>query len=120
MRVLIIAAMVSAGFLPIQKVEVTPDLVVLKFNYGRQDTGEHMIRPVSEPDAPMNEPIRINMPKKDEPQELKNRRDLQERRAEMQATEINAALSKQKSTTTYFYHLEIKNTGDRIVKSFAW
>jgi len=120
MRVLIIAAMVSAGFLPIQKVEVTPDLVVVKFNYGRQDTGDHMIRPVSEPDAPMNEPIRINMPKKDEPQELKNRRDLQERRAEMQATEINAALSKQKTTTTYFYHLEIKNAGDRIVKSFAW
>lgn len=120
MKILIIAAILGAAFLPMQENVVSPDLVVLKFNYGTQDSGDHMIRPVSDPDPPMNEPIRVNLTKKDEPQEVKNRRDLQERRAEMQATEINAQLSKQKSTTLYFYHLEIKNAGEKIVKSFAW
>ena len=120
MKILIIAAMLSAALLPFQENAVNSDLVVLKFNYGTQDTGSHMIRPVTDPDPPMNEPIRVNLQKKDEPQEVKNRRDLQERRAEMQAGEVNAALSKQKNTTIYFYHLEIKNAGEKIVKSFAW
>jgi hypothetical protein len=120
MKVLIIAAILGAAFLPVQENVSNPGLVVLKFTYGTQDTGDHMIRPVTDPDPPMNEPIRVNLSKKDEPQEVKNRRDMQERRAEMQATEINAALSKHKSTTVYFYHLEIKNSSDKIVKNFAW
>src|SRR6266576_2548195 len=120
MKILIIAAIVSAALLPFQENAGNPNLVVLKFNYGTQDSGDHMIRPVTDPDPPMNEPIRVNLQKKDEPQEVKNRRDLQERRAEMQAGEVNAALSKQKTTTIYFYHLEIKNAGEKIVKSFAW
>jgi hypothetical protein len=120
MKILIIAAIFSAALWPFQESAANPDLIVLKFNYGTQDTGSHMIRPVSDPDPPMNEPIRVTQQKKDEPQEVKNRRDLQERRAEMQATEVNAALSKQKTTTIYFYHLEIKNAGEKIVKSFAW
>jgi len=121
MKVLMmIAAIVGAALMPVQESGSSPDLVVLKFNYGTQDSGDHMIRPVSEPDPPMNEPFRVNMPKANEPQEVKNRRDMAERRAEMKATEINAALSKQKSTTVYFYHLEIKNAGGKMVKSFAW
>src|ERR1044072_1025240 len=120
MKSLIIAAILGASLLPFQENAANPDLIVLKFTYGTQDSGDHMIRPVSDPDPPMNEPIRVNLSKTNEPQEVKNRRDMQERRAEMQATEINAALSKQKSTTVYYYHLEIKNTGDRVVKSFAW
>jgi hypothetical protein len=120
MKVLLITAILAAALVPVQENAGNSDLVVLKFTYGMQDTGDHMIRPVSDPDPPMNEPIRVNLSKKDEPQEVKNRRDMQERRAEMQATEINAALSKQKTTTVYFYHLEIRNAGEKIVKSFAW
>ena len=45
---------------------------------------------------------------------------MQERRADMRAAEINAALSNQKATTIYFYHLEVKNTSTRVVKTFAW
>ncbi len=120
MKSLIIGAILGASLLPFQEKAANPDLVVLKFTYGTHDSGDHMIRPVSDPDPPMNEPIRVNLSKTNEPQEVKNRRDMQERRAEMQATEINAALSKQKSTTVYYYHLEIKNAGERVVKSFAW
>jgi hypothetical protein len=45
---------------------------------------------------------------------------MQERRAEMQASEIDAARSSQPQSKLYFYRLEIQNTGPRAVKSFAW
>src|SRR3989454_7626040 len=106
---------------PIQTViPKAPKMIVLKFTCGKRKSGGHMIRSVQEPDPPMNEPIRIDLTKKDEPQEVKNRRDMQERRADMRAAEINAALSNQKSPTVYFYHLEIRNTSTKVVKSFAW
>jgi hypothetical protein len=118
---LVLAATLFAAMPPIQTViPPAPEIVVVKFSYGKQDRGGHMIRSVQEPDPPMNEPIRIDLPKKDEPQEIKNRRDMQERRADMRAAEINAALSNQKATTIYFYHLEVKNTSTRVVKNFAW
>ncbi len=119
MRILLVFASILA-LLPVQNLKSDPDLIVVKFNYGKQQTGDRMIRSVQEPDPPMNEPIRLDLPKKDEPQEIKNRRDMQERRAEMQAVEINAARSSQKGATIYFYHLEVKNTSNKVVKGFAW
>ncbi len=95
-------------------------LVVLKFSCGRYEATGHMIRSVQEPDPPMNEPIRINQIKGNEPQEVINRRDLQERRDQMKAAEINAARSGQPQSKLYFYHLEVKNTSLKVVKSFAW
>src|SRR2546422_2440755 len=116
-----IAATLFAAMPPIQTViPQAPEMIVLKFSCGKQESGGHMIRSVQEPDPPMNEPIHIDMSKKEEPQEIKNRRDLQERRADMRAAEINAALSNQKSPAIYFYHLEIKNTSNKVVKNFAW
>lgn len=96
------------------------DLVVLKFSCGRYEANSRVIRSVQEPDPPMNEPIRINQPVRNEPQEVVNRRDLQERRAEMKAAEINAARSGQPQSRFYFYRLEIKNASTKAVKSFAW
>ena len=98
----------------------TSDLVVLKFSCGRYEATGRMIRSVQEPDPPMNEPIRINQTVKNEPQEVINRRDLQERQAEMKAAEINAARSGQPKSTLYFYHLEVKNTSLKVMKNFAW
>jgi hypothetical protein len=97
-----------------------PDVVVLKFRCGKHETGNGMIRSVQEPDAPMNEPIRINQVARNEPQEAKNRRDLQERRTEMAVTEINAALSSKKPSSVYFYRIQVLNTGGKAVKGFAW
>ncbi len=97
------------------------DLIVVKFSCNKYETGGRMIRSVQEPDPPMNEPISINpAPRSDEPQELKNRRDLQQRRADMRAAEINAALSGQPGSKIYVYRLQVKNASAKIVKSFAW
>jgi hypothetical protein len=96
------------------------DFVVLRFRCGRLERGSGLIRSVQEPDAPMNEPIRINQATRNEPQEVKNRRDMQERRAEMIVTEANAARSSQPGSTYYFYRIQVQNTGTKLVKSFVW
>jgi len=95
-------------------------LAVVKFSCGKYEERSSMIRPVDEPDPPKNEPIRINRSTANEPQEVINRRDMQERRTELRTAEINAQLSTQRGAPTYFYHLEVKNSGTRGIKSFAW
>jgi hypothetical protein len=97
-----------------------PDLMVVKFTCARYERGAHMIRSVQDVDTNNNEPIRINQMMKNEPQEVINRRDMQERRAGMRAAEINAELSKQKGTHLYHYRLEVQNTNAQPIKSFAW
>ena len=97
------------------------DLIVVKFSCNKREAGGRMIRSVQDPDPPMNEPISINpVPRGDEPQELKNRRDLNARRAEMRTAEINATLSGQRVSNIYVYRLQVKNAGAKTVKSFAW
>jgi len=96
------------------------DLEVLKFSCGEYQRRSSMVRSVHETDESGNEPIRINQQRRNEPQEVINSRDLAERRAELRTTEVNAALSTQKTTKLYFYHLEVKNNGGRAIKSFAW
>ena len=96
------------------------DLAVLKFSCGEYQTRSSMVRSVHHPDDSNNAPIRINQVPRNEPQEVINRRDMAQRRAELKAAEVNAALSAQKAAKTYFYHLEVKNTGSRAIKSFAW
>lgn len=96
------------------------DLAVLKFSCGEYKTRSSMVRSVHDTDESGNEPIRINQQRRNEPQEVINSRDMAERRAELRTTEINAALSTQKASKLYFYHLEVKNNGNRTIKSFAW
>jgi len=96
------------------------DLVVLKFSCGALKTGSGMIRSVQEPDPPHNEPFRINQTVTNEPQEIKNRRDMAERRAAMISAETNAGLSRIPISAVYFYRLRVKNSSTKVVKSFAW
>ena len=96
------------------------DLAVLKFSCGEYQRRSSMVRSVHETDESGNEPIRINQQRRNEPQEVLNRRDMAERRAELRTAEVNAALSTQKTAKLYFYHLEVKNNGSRAIKSFAW
>lgn len=114
------ATVFTIGF-PLQEgPKKPPDLMVVKFTCSRLERNRHMIRSVQDVDSNANEPIRINQMMKNEPQEVINRRDMQERRAELRAAEINAELSKQKGSTLYHYRLEVQNTNAQIVKSFAW
>lgn len=121
MKVFLIFALI---FLPAvsqaQTAQDSPDLVVVKFNVGVQSSGSGMIRSVQEPDASGNEPMRINQTARNEPQEVKNQRDRQERRADMTIGEMNATLSAQKNPKIYFYRLRVKNASTKGIKSFAW
>jgi hypothetical protein len=122
MRLSLVSAL-SLLFVISQAQTVAPepsDLVVLKFSCGRYQNRNSMIRSVHDPDENRNEPIRINQSPRNEPQEVINRRDMQERRAAMIEAEINAALSTQKGSPIYFYHLEIKNAGAKVMRNFAW
>jgi hypothetical protein len=96
------------------------DLIVLKFSCGAMKTGSGMIRSVQDPDPPKNEPIRINQTVANEPQEIKNRRDMAERRDDMLRAEVNAGLSRTPMSAIYFYRLRVKNASTKAVKSFAW
>jgi len=100
----------------------TSDLQVLKFSCGKIEEPRGVIRSVQEPDPPMNEPVTIvQQPKSNEPQEAKNRREMQARENELRGLDINAANSREsRAQPRYFYHLEIRNTGQKIMKSFAW
>ncbi len=113
------ALLLSLFFIP-QNDSTAPDLAILKFRCGKQETGSGMVRPVQEPDAPMNEPIHINQSPRNEPSAARNNRDLQERRAEMAISEMNAKLSSKKSSPIYFYRIQVQNNGEKAVKSFAW
>jgi hypothetical protein len=97
-----------------------PDLLVVKFSCGKFENGSGMIRSVQDPSSAMNAPIHINQQPKNEPQELKNQRDMLERRLDMRNAEINASESRRKDANVYFYRLQVKNSSPKIVKSFAW
>jgi len=106
--------------LPQEPATTAPDLQVLKFRCGKQQTTSSLIHSVQEPDTGANEPIRVNKTSRNEPQAVQNNRDMQERRAEMAIAEKTAELSTQKNSTLYFYKIEVQNTGAKTVKSFAW
>jgi hypothetical protein len=96
------------------------DLVVLKFSWTKYRMGNNnLIRGVEDPDT-LNEPMTIvRQPRRDEPQELKNRRDRQERAAELRGGELAAAQSAQKPFDIYVYRFQLKNDGPKLIKGFV-
>ncbi len=97
-----------------------PDLVVTKFNWTKFRQNSDLIHSALDPGPPMNEPISIKpTPPRNESQEMKNRRDMNERRAEMRATE-NAAKSAQRDVDQYLLQLEVKNVGAGVIRSMVW
>ena len=119
MKLLSLLALLALLVLPQNPIEVQ-DLVVLKFRCGKHETGSGMVRSVQDPDSHMNDPVRINQTSRNEPSAARNNRDLQDRRAEMAISEMNAKLSTQKAAQFYFYQIQIQNLGAKAVKGFAW
>jgi len=69
----------------------------------------------------MNEPMSIKPPeRRNEPQDVKNRRDREERRADLINNERNAAQSSPRQQDYYFLRLEVKNVGPNTIKSMVW
>lgn len=97
-----------------------PDLIVTKFNWSRFRQNSDLIHSASDPGPPMNEPIRIApSPPRNESQEVKNRRDMNERRVELRGTE-NIAKSTPRDVDHYLLQLEVKNVGTNTIKAMVW
>jgi len=120
--ILILAVIAFALGLQQQTTVDDADLVVTKFNWSRLRPSSNLIHSVDNPGSTMNEPVTIPRPERpNEPQELKNRRDMAQRRAEMAVTEINAARSADTSRPdVYVMHIMLRNAGENVIKSFVW
>jgi len=120
--ILILAVIAFALGLQQQTTVDDADLVVTKFNWSRLRPSSNLIHSVDNPGSTMNEPVTIPRPERpNEPQELKNRRDMAQRRAEMVVTEINAARSADTSRPdVYVMHIILRNAGENVIKSFVW
>jgi hypothetical protein len=97
-----------------------PDMVVQRFAWSTIRANSDLIHSALDPGPDMNEPVGIKQPQRaNEPQELKNRRDMNERRADMAAT-VNAAKSNPPRQDQYLLRLEVKNIGTSVIKSIVW
>ena len=97
------------------------DLQVVKFSWTRYRQNDDLIHSVQDPGPSMNEPMSIKPPtSRNEPQEVRNRRDREERRAELITAERNAAQSSARKQDYYFLRLEVKNVGSNTIKSMVW
>lgn len=123
MRLIFLATLVALlqlqqGPAVIQREE--PDLVVQKFNWETIRANSDLIHSALDPGPSLNEPVGIKPPpRSNEPQELKNRRDMNERRADMAAAQ-SAAQSNPRRQDQYLLHLEVRNVGTGIIKSIVW
>jgi hypothetical protein len=98
-----------------------PDLIVSKFNWTKIRLNGDLIHSAADPGPAMNEPVRIKPPEpKNESQDLKNRRDMNERRAEMSMTVAAARATPPKDPDRYLLKLEVKNVGTNVIKSMVW
>ena len=95
-----------------------PRLVVLKFSWAKEVQIREINRVVPDSGPPTNEPMPINEAR-DSQGDVRNKRDLATRRAELDENERNLKDS-QKRSDSYRIHLEVKNEGLAIVKSFIW
>lgn len=123
MKLILMLTIFAAAFV-VQQQQTTveeSELVVTKFRWSKYRQTSSLIRGVDNPPA-MNEPVQIPRPERpNEPQELKNRRDMSQRRVEMVITEENARRSADKSRPdVYVLHLELKNAGENLVRSFVF
>lgn len=97
------------------------DLVVVKFSWSKFRQNSDLIHSVTDPGPSMNEPISIKPPeRRNEPSELKNRRDMNERRAEMKAAEANAQQSAERRQDQYLLNLQVKNVGTNTIRNMVW
>lgn len=96
-----------------------PRLVVLKFSWAKEVQIREINRVVPDSGPPTNEPMPINEAR-DSQGDVRNKRDLATRRAELDDNERKMSDSSQKRSNSYRIHLEVKNEGSAIVTSFIW
>jgi hypothetical protein len=95
------------------------DLTVVKFSWSRYRPNSDLMRSV-DPGPPLNEPVSLKPPSsRNEPSELRNRRDIQERRAAMVMAEQNGKRAPRQQDY-YLMRMEVKNVGENTIKSMVW
>lgn len=95
------------------------DVLVTKFNWSKYRPND-LIHSASDPGPALNEPVSLTrQPARNEPAELRNRRDIQERRAELAAAEQNAKMPPRQQDY-YIMRLEVKNVGPNTIKNIVW
>jgi len=98
----------------------TSVLQVVKFSWTKNRENSDLIHGVDDPPS-MNEPVSLSRgPAKNEPDAVRNNRDLSQRRADMIVSERNAANSTKRGSDFYVLRLAVKNTGTQLTKNFIW
>lgn len=119
MKLLILT--VLALFIPLLQMPEEADLKVVKFSWSKYRQSSDLIHGADDPGPSMNEPVAVLQPeRKNEPAEVKNRRDIQQRRADMANAERNANNSAARRQDYYSLRLEVKNVGQNTTKSIVW
>jgi hypothetical protein len=112
---------ILALLIPLQQMLEEADVRVVKFSWSKYRQSSDLIHGADDPGPSMNEPVSVIQPeRKNEPAEAKNRRDIQERRAEMANAERNASNSAPRRQDYYSLRLEVKNVGQNTTKSIVW
>ena len=112
---------ILALLIPLQQMPEEADVRVMKFSWSKYRQSSDLIHGADDPGPSMNEPVSVIQPeRKNEPAEAKNRRDIQERRAEMANAERNASNSAPRRQDYYSLRLELKNVGQNTTKSIVW
>ena len=119
MRLLLLTTLIL--LIPLQQLPEEADLTVVKFSWTKYRQNSDLIHGADDPGPSMNEPVSIKQPeRKNEPAEVKNRRELQDRRVEMMNAERNANNSGPRRQDYYMLRLEVKNVGQNTTKSIVW
>lgn len=119
MKLLLLTTLIL--LIPLQQMPEEADLTVVKFSWTKYRQNSDLIHGADDPGPSMNEPVSIKQPeRKNEPAEVKNRRELQDRRVEMMNAERNANNSGPRRQDYYMLRLEVKNVGQNTTKSIVW
>ena len=98
-----------------------PDMIVTKFNWTKIRLNGDLIHSAMDPGPSMNEPVRMKPPERpNESQEIKNRRDMNERRLEMANTTAVGESKQPRDPDRYLLQLEVKNAGTNVIKNIVW
>jgi hypothetical protein len=97
----------------------TSDLEILKFSWTKYENRSSMVNLEADP---MPGPVHFpTPPRNNEPDIVRNTRDMNQRTMDLRRGEVQAARSGDKSTEhIYVYHIKFKNSGSKVVKSFIW
>src|SRR5678816_2836900 len=108
MKLLLLTTLVL--LIPLQQIPEEPDLTVVKFSWSKYRQNSDLIHGADDPGPSMNEPVSLKQPeRKNEPPEVKNKRDIQERRADLINAERTASNTSPRRVDYYLMRLEVKN-----------